>query len=587
EEMECFTCHLSWTTSCAGCHLPIQANWKTDRLHFEGGETRNYATYNPQVAREAMFQLGKHGEVKGGTIAPIRSSSALVLSSTDINRNRIYVQQPPISAAGFSAQAFAPHFPHTVRTTETKQCGDCHVSEANDNNAVMAQLLLLGTNFVNFLGFNAYVGEEQGITAIQVTEWDEPQAVIGSYLHKYAYPDWYAEHQARDRELTTPSPGALDGDPGWVESLRRFLQGSFGGSAIYDGTYGHHGDRTACLQLRGEYLYVAQGKKGMQAYDVSAIGNKGFSERILTAPFSPLGHDARVESSNATCVALPTNQAIRPERNRGQAALQMKHQTLPEDDLLAINREQAMHPIYSYAAITDSEEGLILVDVETLGNFEPRDNFLDRALTWNPDGVVDGARYAHFAGTVLYVSADRGIVVVDLDKPLEPKVLSVIELEGARSSMIQFRYLFAIDGEGMQVVDVTDPAAPRIVPGARVPLADAHRVSVARTYAYVAAGTDGLVIIDVERPEQPRVLSRYTADGKLDDARDVVIATTNASLFAYVADGKNGLKVLQLTSPDSQPRFYGFSPEPRPELISWRHTHSPALSISRGLERDR
>ncbi|HHG84858.1 MAG TPA: hypothetical protein ENJ82_08910, partial [Bacteroidetes bacterium] len=29
EEMECFTCHLSWTTSCAGCHLPIEANWKT------------------------------------------------------------------------------------------------------------------------------------------------------------------------------------------------------------------------------------------------------------------------------------------------------------------------------------------------------------------------------------------------------------------------------------------------------------------------------------------------------------------------------------------------------------------------------
>ena len=65
-----------------------------------------------------MFQLGRHGEVKGGTIVPIRSSSALVLSSTDINRNRIYVQQPPISAAGFSSQAFSPHFPHTVRTTE-------------------------------------------------------------------------------------------------------------------------------------------------------------------------------------------------------------------------------------------------------------------------------------------------------------------------------------------------------------------------------------------------------------------------------------------------------------------------------------
>ena len=54
-----------------------------------------------------------------------------------------------------------------------------------------------------------------------------------------------------------------------------------------------------------------------------------------------------------------------------------------------------------------------------------------------------------------------------------------------------------------------------------------------------------------------------------------------------MADGGNGLKVLQLTSPDIQPKFYGFSPEPNPQLIAWRKTGSPALSLSRALERDR
>jgi hypothetical protein len=56
EKMACFTCHLSWTTSCAGCHLPIEANRKTELHHYEGGETRNFATYNPEVARDDMFQ---------------------------------------------------------------------------------------------------------------------------------------------------------------------------------------------------------------------------------------------------------------------------------------------------------------------------------------------------------------------------------------------------------------------------------------------------------------------------------------------------------------------------------------------------
>jgi hypothetical protein len=156
-----------------------------------------------------------------------------------------------------------------------------------------------------------------------------------------------------------------------------------------------------------------------------------------------------------------------------------------------------------------------------------------------------------------------------------------------RSTAIQFRYLFALDATGMRVVDVTHPDRPRLVEGAFVPLADAHRLYVARTYAYVAAGREGIAIVDVERPEAPVLHSKYNAGGAITDARDVVLGSTNASLFAYVADGRGGLKVLQLTSPSSQPNFYGFSPEPKPELIATKRTRRPALALSRGLERDR
>ncbi len=543
DKMTCYTCHLSWTTSCAGCHLPIQANAKTDRLHYEGGETRNYATYNPQVARDDMFQLGRQGPVKGSKIAPIRSSSALVLSSTNINRERIYIQQPPIAASGFSSQAFAPHYPHTERTTETKTCSDCHVSRQNDNNAIMAQLMLQGTNFVNFVGYNAWVGEEKQIAAIQVTEWDEPQAVIGSYLHQYAYPDWFAQHQKRDLRL--PS-----------------IQ-----------THGTK-DAARCLQLRGEYLYVAEGRGGMRVYDVASIANKGISQKIVSAPFSPWGQDTHIASSNATCVALPTNQSINPLRNQGEL-------------MRVTNMEQPFHPIYSYAAISDSVEGLILVNVNTLADRDPQNNFLSRAITWNENNILSGARHVMLGGHFAYVSADAGLVIVDLDDPLKPKLAAVVPLKGARAAALQFRYVFALDDEGMTTIDVTDPTKARQVGTARVTLGDARRIYVARTYAYVAAGAEGLAIIDVERPEVPKLVMKFTADGKLTDARDVVVGSTNASLFAYVADGANGLKVLQLTSPDSQPKFYGFSPEPKPKLIAWRNTASPALALSKGLDRDR
>ena len=62
---------------------------------------------------------------------------------------------------------------------------------------------------------------------------------------------------------------------------------------------------------------------------------------------------------------------------------------------------------------------------------------------------------------------------------------------------------------------------------------------------------------------------------------------TNASAFAYVADGKNGLKVLQLMSPERTEGLWGFSPEPKPELIATFKTKGEAVALSKGLDRDR
>ena len=579
EEMACFTCHLSWTTSCAGCHLPIEANWRTSTHHFEEEETRNFATYNPQVAREDMFQLGRHQTSKGNIIAPVRSTSALILSSTNLNRERIYVQQPPISAAGFSSQAFAPHFPHTVRTTETKTCSDCHLSEANDNNAIMAQLLLHGTNFVNFVGLHAWVGLENGFEAVRVTEWDEPQAVLGSYLHRFAYPDYWRMHVERNgRELINWTRGEafdsnLSGETRALEEFANIVQGTNGAAR--------------CLQHRGEYMFVAEGRGGFRVYDIASIGNKGTSERILTAPFSPLGHDTRVDSRNATCMALPTNQPIAPDRNRQMEATTRPGPNGTTVSLREENQEQAFHPIYDYAAVTDSEEGLFLVDVDTLADGDPRNNFLRRAVTWNENGVLNGARHIVLAGHYAYIAAAAGLVVVDLDDPLHPRHVTTLPLTDARASALQFRYLWVTDADGLKLFDVTRMAEPRPVPEATVPFENARRIYLARTYAYVAAKHQGLAIVDITNSEAPGAPSFVTFDGRMNDVEDVILGSTNASLFAYVADGRNGMKVIQLTSPESQPNFYGFSPRPVPELIAWARTPSPALALSKGLDRDR
>src|SRR5580692_8499167 len=550
--MTCYACHSSWTPTCFGCHLQMTANVRRPMLHNEGLTTRNYTSYNFQVLRDDAYFLGVDGTVTGHRIAPARSSCAVLVSSQNANRDWLYYEQQTISAEGFSGQAFSTFVPHTVRAKETKQCSDCHVSAANDNNAWMAQLLLQGTNFMNFMGRYVYVATgKKGFEAVAVAEHDEPEAIYGSDLQRLAYPDNYKKFVAGKRQLAPVAEHE---------------------GTIFD------------IQARGEYAYTANGKGGMRVYDVANIDNKGFSERVITAPVSPLGQKFYLPTKNALAVASPSTLAIDPLRAR-----------IPE------NEEQPIHLLYGFLYVADKEEGLIVVGnpdlkssspgVGTLLDGNPANNFLKRALAFNPNGVLTGAHRITIAGTYAYVLTDKSLVVVDLDNPLSPRITARIgepEIDDPRGIAVQFRYAFVVDRYGLKTLDVTDLAHPKMTEKGRAALDDARNVYVARTYAYIAAGKNGVGIIDVENPEAPRLDQVFNANDQMHDVNDIKIGMVAGSVFAFVADGYNGLRVLQIISPwDDPAHFSGFSPRTTPKLIATARTHGPALAISKGIDRDR
>jgi len=567
--MTCDSCHSSWVTSCFGCHLSMQANRKLPNRHNEGGNSRNFTQYNFQVLRDDVFMLGRDGTVTGNRIAPVRSSSAVLVSSQNQNREWIYSQQQTVSAEGFSGQTFNTHVPHTVRGKESKNCTDCHVSAKNDNNAWLAQLLLQGTNFVNFMGRYVYIAGNDALEAVLVTEREDPQAVFGSSLHKIAYPDYFDSFLRKGRKLST--------------------------------VFEHHGNpRVLQVQLRGEYAYVAAGEGGLRVYDVAQIDQKGFSERIVTAPVSRFGQKFWVKSKYATAVAAPTTLAVDPARWKLKADGTMIDPLSAgalrgEERHQLVNEEQPIHPLYAYIYVADKYEGLILVNAATLLDGDPLNNYLKRALdrnsypngAFNPGGVLTDANNITIAGNYAYITTARALVIVSIEDPLNPRIVKEIALKHPRSIAIQFRYGFVVDEDGLKVVDVTEPAEARLVSGAAVRLGHAHDVYVARTYAYVANGKEGIAIINIEEPEKPRLDQSYDAGGQLNDVHQVKIAMTNASLFAYVADGRNGLRILQLTSPETIPEYAGFSPRPQPVLIATFKTKGEALGVSKGLDRDR
>jgi hypothetical protein len=182
------------------------------------------------------------------------------------------------------------------------------------------------------------------------------------------------------------------------------------------------------------------------------------------------------------------------------------------------------------------------------------------------------------------------LYVIDVSDPTHPRIAGSLTnafLRNPRCIAIQFRYGFITDDDGLKIVDLTEPTRPIPLPRATVRLRNAGRLYVARTYAYVANGPEGLAIIDIENPERPFIDQMFNAGGVLNDTRAVQIGSVNASQFALVADGKNGLRVVQLISPDTVPGAQGFSPRPNPKLIATYPTKGEAICVSRGLERDR
>ena len=227
--------------------------------------------------------LGIDGTVKKNRMAVIRSSSAVVVSSQNAEpRMGLFAAAdllaPKVTAARRSIRISRtpPAAWARRRIAPTAIC-----PSSNDNNAWMAQLLGFGTGTVNFFGRYAYVGEgHEGFHAVVWTEPEEPQAAIGSHLQN-------SPTRPITKNISTTAASCRKP----TSTLGRTFRTSV---------------------LRGEYLYTANGPGGFEVFDVANIDQKGFSERMVTAPVSPLGQRTRIHTTYATSHRAAEHARARP-----------------------------------------------------------------------------------------------------------------------------------------------------------------------------------------------------------------------------------------------------------------------------------
>jgi len=154
--------------------------------------------------------------------------------------------------------------------------------------------------------------------------------VLGSTLHEHAVPEEFEKLEKHHRMLehAHEHPGVDIGD----KIYHPFMK-----------------PESLSIQNRGEYAYCACGEGGLRIFDIAFIDDKGFSERITTAPVSQLGQRFYVKTANATAVAAPTTIAPDPTRTH-------------KDENHEVNR---VHAAYAYIYVVDSVEGLITVGAGT------------------------------------------------------------------------------------------------------------------------------------------------------------------------------------------------------------------------------
>jgi hypothetical protein len=187
------------------------------------------------------------------------------------------------------------------------------------------------------------------------------------------------------------------------------------------------------------------------------------------------------------------------------------------------------------ALLTDHMSGVDFVDVSdaskplSLGSF-----FLDGY-----------ARDVVSAGTAAYaVDSPTGLYVFDLSKPFDMSKPEPFAPASAQQTVSGARFIDVDDaaqeraaglavmagGPELQVYDVSDPRSAKKLASFAIE-GGTQRAMLVGDRAYVAAASGGLHVVDLSKPQAPRVIGRYPAAAP---ARDVAVADS----LVFVVTGK-------------------------------------------------
>ena len=249
------------------------------------------------------------------------------------------------------------------------------------------------------------------------------------------------------------------------------------------------------------------------------------------------------------------------------------------DGAEAVKITQISGRTYAVVASAD-DDGIQIIDITN-----PAEPAPVAAITDGVDGFteLDGAQCVGIAQmfgwtyAVVIGQSDDGVQIISITFPSGPVPVAAItdgvdgftELDGAQCVGIAqisgrtYAVVASADDDGIQIIDITNPAEPAPVVAITdgvdgfTELDGAHNVGIAqisgRTYAVVvSADDDGVQIIDITDPARPAPVAAITdgVDGftELDGVVNVGITQISGRTYAVVASADDdGIQIIEIS----------------------------------------
>ena len=198
-----------------------------------------------------------------------------------------------------------------------------------------------------------------------------------------------------------------------------------------------------------------------------------------------------------------------------------------------------------YAYLADGTRGLVILNISDIKN----------PILESTYDLSSSSTDIAISGNYAYINSYDELVIFDVSNTSEPELIGNYVFPHSITDIAilgNYAYVTAYGDDAIYLIDISNPCSPKLYdsyPGSNSPYTyQAFGISIHDDYVYVAAGNDGIIVIDAHNPDLPVVSGIYETYF----ARDVAISNN----YFYVADYTDGLVIAHMeetSKPDTTP----------------------------------